>query len=316
MHPIKRPETKRLFICFEPTTFYNQPVKILLTGATGYLGSHLLKRLWDGSHEVTILKRSHSKTDRIQGLLGRVQSMNADEGSVEEIVARVKPDAIIHCATHYGRKDSGPINTVESNLILPLRLLSAASEQGVKLFVNTDTVLDKRVSNYSLSKRQFTEWLETFSTRITCINVALEHFYGAGDDSSKFVSWIIEQLLANVPEIQLTEGAQQRDFIFIDDVIDAFVTILKAHERTSSGFFRFEVGSGATVTIREFVETVRELSGNRSTLLKFGAIPYRENEVMQSHVDLSLLSQLGWKAKTSLKEGLTQTMRTERGLES
>jgi nucleoside-diphosphate-sugar epimerase len=72
------------------------------------------------------------------------------------------------------------------------------------------------------------------------------------------------------------------------------------------------VGSGKNVTIREFVETIQKLSENSVTKLKFGALPFRKNEVMESKVDLRALQALGWEPKVSLSEGLARTIQVER----
>lgn len=286
-----------------------------MTGGSGFLGSHLLKHLLKLGHEVTLLKRTTSNLSRLGDTARTLQTFDSDVVAPDAVVTRTRPDCVIHCATDYGRKQVDPLKVVEANLILPLKLLKAAPEAGVKLFINTDTLLDKRVSHYSLSKRQFTEWMQTYSQDLHCINVALEHFYGPGDDRSKFVSAIIQDLLKGVPQIDLTRGEQKRDFIFIDDVIQAFATIIDHHKALparSSGIARYEVGSGNTIQIKEFVQLAKELCRNTSTELRFGALPYRANEVMQSNVQLAELNKLGWKSKVDLKDGLTRTIEAER----
>ena len=70
---------------------------------------------------------------------------------------------------------------------MPLKLLELCEKYNVKTFINTDTILPKNISGYTLSKYQFYEWLEKFSEKITCINIKIEHFYGPGDNKSKFV---------------------------------------------------------------------------------------------------------------------------------
>lgn len=88
----------------------------------------------------------------------------------------------------------------------PCNYWQYGKKHGIRAFINSDTILDKQVNHYSLSKRQFVDWLEHFRTDVTCVNVALEHFYGPGDDPSKFVMWVIRQLLAGTPRIDLTPG--------------------------------------------------------------------------------------------------------------
>jgi nucleoside-diphosphate-sugar epimerase len=222
-------------------------------------------------------------------------------------------DCILHCATDYGRKKVDPIRTIEANLILPLKLLHAGASNGVSCFINTDSILDKNVSNYSLSKKQFVDWLETYSDRITGINVALEHFYGPDDDPSKFVTYVIDSLLSNVGRLELTLGHQKRDFIYIDDVTQAFMKLIDNVKSFKRGFYRFEVGSGKPVEIRAFIKLAKKLCENEITFLDFGAIPYRKNEVMNSDVDTSGLKKMGWHPLISLEEGLIKTIMMSKG---
>ncbi len=283
-----------------------------MTGGTGFLGSNLLKRLVYGDYRIILLLRSVSNIWRIRDSIKSVESVNLDEKRLEDTFNHKKIDIIIHCATNYGRKEIDDISILEANLILPLKLLQLGAKTGVSCFVNTDTVLDKRVSHYSLSKSHFKEWLNEYSQKMACINVALEHFYGPFDDESKFVSFIIRSIVNNVQDIDLTEGKQKRDFIYIDDVVDAFIKVIEFHRETKSGFYQYEIGTSRTTEIREFVSLVKQMSKNHSTRLNFGAIPYREHEVMESHVDISAITKLGWKPKYSLEEGLRKTIYLEK----
>jgi CDP-paratose synthetase len=284
--------------------------RILLTGATGYLGSRLLERLVSipASYQVTVLKRSFSNTWRIDALLPRVRVFDLDRARIDDVFAADHYDSIVHCATDYGRGAVRRGEIIEANLLLPLRLLEAGLAHGVRRFVNTDTILDKGVSDYTLSKRQFREWLEGASGSISRVNMVLEHFYGPGDDESKFVTQIVRDLLRRAPSIALTHGAQKRDFIFVDDVVDAFMLVLEGNDE---GFSQYEVGCGRSVSVKDFVTAAKSLSGNTTTRLDFGAIAYRANEPMDVRVDISRLRALGWSARVDLHEGLRRSIEFE-----
>lgn len=287
---------------------------IFMTGGTGYLGSHLLRGLVKRGVRVYCLKRASSRLDRVADIASEVTWVDLETTDFNDFFASHRIKYVLHCATNYGRKQVDPSGTIEANLILPLRLLHAAAVNDVAVFINTDTILDKGVSNYSLSKKQFVDWLESYSDRIVGVNVALEHFYGPGDDPSKFATHIIQSLLSKVESIKLTEGRQKRDFIYIDDVIRAFMTLLDnaGTLENRNRCHRFEVGAAQPVEIRKFVALAKELSGNQITRLDFGAIPYRKNEVMVSSVDISGLSTLGWMPEVALEDGLKRTIEIER----
>lgn len=290
----------------------NKKNTFLLTGATGFLGSNILRRLVVGGNKVIVLKRSSSSLSRINGLLEELILYDLDMVKLEEIFSEHKIDKIIHCATNYGRHFTAPLEIIEANLLLPLKLLELSEKYCVDCFINTDTILNKRVNYYTLSKAQFKQWLEIYSLKINCINVELEHFFGPDDDESKFVTFIIHELLRGVSKIDLTEGAQKRSFIYIEDVVEAFMKIIEYSDSLKSGFANFQVGSTETLEIKRFVELAKEVVGNRETVLNFGALPYRENEVMKVELDISSLEKIGWQPKVSLREGLVRTVEVER----
>jgi nucleoside-diphosphate-sugar epimerase len=260
------------------------------------------------ARDVIVLKRKRSNLARIQDLCDRVTFLNIEETNPEILFATNSIETIIHCATDYGRKEINPLEIIEANCMLPLRLLCLGKEYGLRCFINTDTILDKRVNYYSLSKNQFKQWLEMYSPELVAVNMEIEHFYGPRDDTSKFVSFIIEKLLNKVPQIDLTPGEQRRFFIYIDDVVEAFVRVLKASANYSKGFYPFQVATREPVTIKQFVETIKILTGNSTTALNFGAIPYRKNEIMSPAIDISALEALQWSPTVSLEQGLQKTI--------
>lgn len=285
---------------------------ILMTGATGYLGSNILNTIVKmGGYKVVILKRSFSNTFRVNNVIDDIVAYNIDEVDIEKIFKENKIDIILHCATDYGRKVVDPMQIIEANLVLPVKLLECGRKYNVKSFINTDTILDKRISHYSLSKKQFRDWLLSYKNNLVCINVELEHFYGSGDDKTKFVSYIADLLMNNADKIDLTPGEQKRDFVYIEDVVEAFLKIIVRSEELDKGFYEFQVCSGQEITIKDLVLMIKNIIGNSKTLLNFGAVPYRENEVMVSSADASEIRKLGWSAKYTLEEGLKKMIETE-----
>jgi len=284
---------------------------VLATGGTGFLGAHLVRRLAADGHDVILAKRSTSSTERLGELAGSLSSFDLDLVPLEDIFAARRIDAVLHCATDYGRKETPASGVIDANLVLPLKLLELAVKSKTRVFINTDTILDKRVSVYALSKSQFCDWLKHFSPQLIAINVALEHFFGPGDDATKFVSRMVSDSLAGVPRIALTPGLQKRDFIYIDDVVSAFAALIEHAAAMPNGYHPYEVGTGRKTTIRDFMSLVVRLSGNTGTKLDFEAIPYRENEVMDTNVDLRGLTALGWAPEVPLEEGLRRTIAAE-----
>jgi len=280
--------------------------RILLTGATGYLGSHLAAALLDAGHSIVAFKRRTSSLLRIEPILTKITLLNVEEFYLHKQLKNYgKFDVVIHTATSYGRKNESFIQLADANLNFPLRLLDAAAAAEVPLFLNTDTSLGKFVNAYSLSKTQFAEWGRFFAEqkKIHFLNLKLEHFYGPDDEDTKFTTHVINSCMMNESELKLTLGEQKRDFIYIDDVVAAYLLLLEKQEALSDWYSDVGVGSGRAVTIRQFVELVKQITKS-TTCLQFGALPCRAGEVMFSQADTSVLEKLGWRCRHTLEQGL------------
>jgi len=292
----------------------SKPFKILLTGATGFLGSHLLRAFLKSGYQVTILKRSFSDTRRIKDYLDKVKSFDIDLVPIKRPFEECGQfDCVVHTATNYGRQGETATEVFEANLAFPLRLLNTATFFNTVTFFNTATILYAYLNYYALSKRQFEDWGRLFANqgKIQFVNIKLEHMYGPDDDPLKFTTWIVQSCLKNIDKIELTPGEQKRDFIYIDDVVDAYNILLKKSRQLDIGFQEFDLGSGKAVSIREFVETVKRLTG-ADTELAFGVKPYRKHELMQSEADITKLLVLGWKPKYDIMTGLRKMIKAER----
>ena len=283
---------------------------VLVTGATGFLGSHLVKALLADGYRVAILKRSFSKTWRIDDVIDRVISFDLDRFTLADIFASIeKVDTVIHTATCYGRNNESCVEMLEANVVFPLNLLETAISFNTDTFFNTDTVLPPYLNAYSISKKQFLDWGNQFAQRkaIRFVNIKLEHIFGAGDDNSKFVTYIINSCLNNVNELNLTKGEQKRDFIHIDEVVSVYQLLLKKFSGNQICYQEYPVGSGKAIAIRDLVEMIHRLTQSK-TILNFGALPYRDGEIMFSEADTQALRYLGYIASSDLEKSLKQTL--------
>ena len=281
---------------------------ILLTGATGYLGGYLAKNFLDEGFFVIALALNKSEQFKWKDYDNQ-KVYYLDDTNIKEIFAKEKIDIVIHTATRYGRSREDNVDMVKANLEFPLEVLEEAVKHNVGIFVNTDTILEKSINAYSLTKNQFTDWLKMYSDKIKCINLRLDHFYGPNDNPVKFIAWLIQQFSKNVAKIDLTEGAQIRDFIYIDDVVSAFDTVIQNSEKLPIGKVNnFEVGTNVKTSIKDLVLMIKEKMGNTVTKLNFGAIPYRKNEVLDYDIDTSSLKHLGWIPGKTLQQGLNEIL--------
>lgn len=293
-------------------------MRVLVTGATGFLGSHLVSKILDSGSEVVVINRAESKLHRLKGCLEQLSFYTiSDKETFHNLFNSDKTyDAVIHAATCYGRDNERWSELNHVNVSFPLSLLEQCIEHDVRIFLNIDTALEPNVSAYALSKHHFVDWGQMATMdqdSFHFINVRLEHIYGPGDDDRKFVTAIIRKCLENTQQIPLTEGKQKRDFIYIDDAVSAIIKLLESAEsrQISTGFNQYDVGSGCPVSIRSVVELIHHLCDSKS-ILKFGVLPYRVNECMESSPDIDKIRSIGWKPEISLKTGLISTIEKER----
>ena len=136
--------------------------------------------------------------------------------------------------------------------------------------------------------------------------------YGPKDDSTKFIAWLVRQLEQNCPTIDLTTGVQKRDFIYIDDVVSAFLVVMDSLSKVDR-FSEYEVGTGESIEVRAFVTKLKkvfeDMYAPRATLLNFGAIPYRQGEIMEFTVNNQALRDFGWFPEISLDVGLEESLK-------
>ena len=290
---------------------------ILLTGATGFLGSRILSALLKNGNEVVVVKRSFSNTDKIGEFLSdeKLHTFDIDLSEPRKLFEKYPIETIIHTATEYGRGTTPVIKTLEANLMLPIRLAELGISYGVKCFINTDSFFNKEnksysgLPSYSLSKKNLLTWLTNLSKELKIINVILEHVYGPHDDRSKFVEYAIQEIaVKKIAKIALTHGHQKRDFIYVDDVAEAYIKLIEYGRKENFLFKNFEVGSGESHSIRDFIETIKLLSGS-STELCFGAIEYRSDEIMKSTADIGELKKLNWSPTFMLQDGVRNILK-------
>jgi CDP-paratose synthetase len=284
------------------------PEKILLTGATGFLGSHLLESFISQGFEVSILKRSTSNTWRINHLLEKVRIYNIDEVGLDKIFIEIKPEIILHTACTYGRNRESLSQILNTNLIFGINLLEESINNKVKSFINADSLLPRNLNDYSLSKAQFTEWLQKYSNQIQVINFKIEHMYGVKDDNKKFLPWLINEMINGSDEINLTSGIQKRDFIYISDVVAAFDLVLQ-NRKILPSWNVFDIGTNTFTEVRELVikiTSILEKEHNKVIMprLNFGSIPYREEDIMIPNLDNKKIIELGWNHQVNIDDGV------------
>ncbi len=280
-------------------------MKVLITGATGFIGSNILKRLIEEHYEVIVIKRSTSDIRLVEEYLKLCDAYDSDIDPLDKIFSKHKIDAIIHCAIMYDRTEQKYDKLLSVNVKFPLELLKLAVEHKVKLWINTDSFFQKQLEEennrkiymegYVLSKKQFQEWGKVYAKRkeISFVSLQLEHVYGENDREGKFVSYIHGACKNNVDKVSLSEGSQIRDFVYVGDVVSAYINILNNINFFEKKYYFYEVGTGVKRTVKDFVEIIHK-AVHSTTRLNWGERDMNDGEMLCSFADNKAICQLGW----------------------
>jgi nucleoside-diphosphate-sugar epimerase len=287
---------------------------IAITGATGYLGTHLLRSLVDSGASVLCLARadSHAKLD--PALEGRISTFasDADVPALAAELKRLGVTQVVHLATHFvaEHKPESIQPLIESNLALGTRVCEAASLAGVTRFLNVGSFWQHHggkdyapASLYAATKKAFEDILEYYAGArgMSAITLKLAGVYGPRDPRDKIINLLFRSAREQRP-LSLSPGEQLVDLIYVDDAVRALCTALDLLEDAASGrHLRYSVSSGAAVRLKDLVSAVEACAG-RPVPVEWGGRPYRDREFFTDWVFDPKLP--GWSASIPLQEGL------------
>ena len=300
---------------------YGMNETVLVTGGTGFIGCHVIDHLLDKGYNVVLLKRSFSNIWRIKGFKNRITCYNTDEIELDEIFEKESIKTIIHLATHYkkhhNQMDIDPM--IRSNILFPVKLLELALKYGIESFINTGTFFEYSYDSlpihenskenpfnfYATTKISFENILKSYSMKcdIKCITLKLFTPYGPLDNEEKIIPLLINHAFEE-KEIKLSHGLQKLDFIYVEDIADAYICCVENISRIN-GYEAFNIGTGFPYSIRDIVSLLEEINGK--PIKKIWSEPSNENmdviypDIRKAH------KILNWKPKHSLKRGLEKT---------
>ncbi len=296
--------------------------KILVTGASGFIGSHLCRRLCMSGVEVHAISRiTHSVNESYprwwQGDLAEIST-------ARDLLKAIKPDVIFHLAAHgWGGRDlTLVLPTFRSNLMTTVNLLTVASETGCRRIVLPGSLEEPDQgdpqpvpsSPYAVAKWSSTVYARMFHAlyQLPVVTPRVFMAYGPQQNLRKLIPYVIHSLLQGKTP-QLTSGRRQVDWIYIDDVIHG---LLAAAQVPRVEGHTIDLGSGILVSIHAVVKRLVKLVGSSVEPL-FGALPDPALEPVRVANIADSYEKLGWKPLTSLERGLEQTVnwyRTELNL--
>lgn len=289
-------------------------MRVLLTGATGFIGSHVARALLERGHDVHALVRRHSSRHRIADLGDRLHVLTADLSDAAETAAAVHasgPEGAVHAAWYV--EPGSYLDAVPENLEAleaSMRLFRLLLDAGCERITTVGTGFEPKAggrhggarpaqeSVYASTKGALHEVIERLATEgaaVACAHVF--YLYGPFEDGRRLVPALIRALLGG-EEIEVTDGRQRRDYLHVSDVASALCTIVEAGAAGS-----IDVCAGEPTLLTDLFAAVEEATG-RPGLIKAGARAYGPGEVVEARGDDTVLRGLGWAPSFDLARGV------------
>jgi len=289
--------------------------KVLVTGASGFIGSHLCRALSREGAEVHGISRAQQKTDANVTRWWQVDL--ADSTGTREVLGQVKPRVIYHMAgeTSAARKLEVVLPIFQSTVLATVNVLTAASEVGCQRLILAGSLEEPQQqqgelvpsSPYAAAKWATAGYARMFHQLFGTPTVVARIFmvYGPGQkEVRKLIPYVIRSLLRGESP-KLSSGQRLVDWIYVEDVVEG---LLKAAEAPHLEGSAVDLGSGRLVSVRAVVEKLFQLVGSETQPV-FGESPDRPNEQVRTADTAETYAKIGWTPKTSLEEGLARTVK-------
>lgn len=285
----------------------------LVTGATGFVGTHLTRFLVREGWAVHSVCREKS---RIPSSLEFAHVVNhVHNGTIESmvrIVGTARPTIVFHLASlflaQHQHKDVEPL--IRSNILFGTQLIEAMVQHGVHLLINTGTSWQHYNNQeyspaclYAATKQAFEALLQYYTETHKVVAVTLDLFDTYGPDDPRLKLFTLLQRARDTGQtLDMSPGGQCLDLVHINDVTSAFYAAAqRLLDGVVIGHEKYVVSSGRAYSLREIVEIFERVHAAR-LLIRWGARPYRTREVMEPWTKGCSLP--GWQPLISLEEGL------------
>ena len=298
-------------------------MRCLVTGASGFLGSHLTRTLVRQGHEVLAVVRPGKEHLRLKDVSDQVAFAYADLEGIKTITSEIDafhPEVVFHLAWWGGnsRKYINDPDAIYANIPGTLDLIRIVKNAGCKAFLYFGTAVEYGIYNipvresdpvhpqnlYGAAKYAGMVLLQALCTQWELRFCGIRPFwvYGPMDDTLRMIPSVILQLLAG-EKPKTTAGEQVWDFLYIDDAVDALIQLA-----TTDAEGIFNLASGEPVQIKQVISILRDCI-DPALEIGFGEVPYAPDQVMHLEADISRLrAATGWDPKVSLPDGLRRTV--------
>lgn len=299
-----------------------QPKKIVITGITGFIGSHMAEEFLKNNYEVIGLKRASSDCWRCNNFLEEITWINTEDNFIDKIVA-LKPAVVLHCAWDgAAAANRDDVNIQKENLLFLQKILTLVAKLKVEKFialgsqeeygyldktVNENTEL-KPVSEYGIAKVQACDEVKGFCDQhgIIWYWMRLFSFYGSREAENWFIPYIITSFLEDNKELKLSTGTQQYAYLYIKDLANYLVKLIEV-KNVPKGIYN--ISGSKAVELKKIVLAMKKQLKNSTTELQFGALPARKNHSVYLKGDMNKYHKNIGKIKTTpFSSGIRETI--------
>ena len=287
----------------------------LVTGATGFVGSHLVRRLIKEGWETHIVTRPSSSLTQLGDVRSKiiVHQHDGTTKSMISIVNEANPEIVFHLASLFlAQHTSEDIERlVQSNLLFGVQLAEAMVSKGVTKLVNTGTSWQhyenedyNPVCLYAATKQAFEDMLKFYVevSELKVITLKLFDTYGPDDFRPK-LSTLLRKVAQEQTELSMSPGEQLIDLVYIDDVVEGYLLAARRlmDNKVSSGMEKYAISSGKPISLKELAVLYGKVV-KRPMPINWSGRPYRLREVMVPWNKGKRLP--GWNPEVELVEGI------------
>lgn len=292
-------------------------MNVLITGATGFIGKHVLESLIT-QHNVWCTRRNSSAVESIEALKCQWVFVDEEINLIYQKLMEIKPDIVIHIAGVFlGEHNSENIqDLIYSNIEFPAILFDAAYEAGCRQFINTGTCWQNYngekynpVNLYAATKEAVENILQYYVKAKKCKAVTLKIFdsYGPNDRRRKVLN-IVSKLREN-ETLDMSGGEQKMYLCYIEDIVSAYEhAIIVLQSMADKEYKTYSVRDVEAYTLKEIIGMYLELS-KKNIKINWGKRKYREREIMDPTDWGEILP--GWRPKHSLEQGMYKYINKE-----
>ena len=257
---------------------------VILTGGTGFIGSHVLEKLLKLNKKVILLKRSFSDLWRINEFIRNENLVlkNIDEENLNDIFYQYDIEGIFHLASNAQRDIDLDIitNMINTNITFPTKLLEASANNNVKFFINTGSVYEYQLNQppisektkikpfnlYASTKIAFEDILKFYSNNydLNCSTLKLFTPYGPKDNENKIIPYLIINSIKK-ENIFVKSPNKTLDLIYVKDVVDCYISLMNNISKFKE-YETFNVGTGIGNTIRDVLKLIEHNVGKNNNV--------------------------------------------------